>query len=1036
MAFRQVDSGAVDENVFVDDRCATVWEAPRLSSSRTFASRPEPRKDVEIVAAETKRDAALLSTKVKPIEGNLLRKLFKATVEEKQRAAQAVAAARPSSTNKVAREKVVKNVEPPGFKLPPGVGTSRPRMQRVPDVKPQETLPQPAVSATSAANKEAPVVDQPSQPTISTRKRETPVLATPKSDYSPLKRETLAVKPSPRSGKSTPKEVELVRHSGSLRKEAAVEATVAPLSVAGVDDAVAALPAIDVAEPTVPVTAEIPAGKKKKNKKQERKNKKALAREQKQLAKGAGIIITRDIAHGELEKTDLHNDDALMLGALPCISVAGSGKSVRSNESIGESKPLHTVSNEHRGKIQTTAEAEVSRSPSRASRDFKAASTRPPSIHTTPTKLSSFISFEEIGEAWIGPAVSQHRSAHSSGPRSAPMNFPGEKSEELGELNDTEQRSRHSTPARISSIQSYRSPSPAVNSELANKSEEMGRSQSHGQKGRSIHGSFHSGSNKSSVKASQTFADATPKIHSGNNSPRQTSRISSPRHESRHGGSRDSIQGTSVLPSLPNPGSSQGRRPNTSGSHAGESPAGGEEARGAQANLDSPMCTVGGSGHSPRAITQPDSERSSIRSEHSKGISRSSQQHHQHSRHASTRSFSPRDDVWQEPSSTKSSAKRSRLSQSTDHGSLPKKSTNKPSRLTSVIGSVASMISRVRSELTFEELGEGWHDGGVPSDELERKILEAHRSTTRESTLHSMSDNQGEGRADRVEHHHSHQSQSRFNVHSHHSSRRTSDRSHHPSKHSDAQSSGNSSHRSRSDMPLHSLVGAPVYAVLSSEGQGSGVISSFEDESFHPQDAIKLRGQRPTVFAGKGWITPHPLESSVTERTPAIVVPSDAIPNGATLSYEEWKAIQEGGLRNHRNFSVTESDESGGKRHKDDRYQFSGWEAQSWQEVEPPTLDPNAASARVTSSHEAAKAQSVQIESVSERSAEQRSQHSHGSSRDRSSKLSPSERAWERMEEGNALHGSHRGDSVLSGTASGRAYSVWNQSDSRSGSRR
>ncbi|CAK4018932.1 Hypothetical predicted protein [Lecanosticta acicola] len=85
----------------------------------------------------------------------------------------------------------------------------------------------------------------------------------------------------------------------------------------------------------------------------------------------------------------------------------------------------------------------------------------------------------------------------------------------------------------------------------------------------------------------------------------------------------------------------------------------------------------------------------------------------------------------------------------------------------------------------------------------------------------------------------------------------------------------------------------------------------------------------PTVFAGKGWISPHPLSRSPTEMASPpqskIILPSEAFPQGATMTYEEWKDMQERGLRMHRNFSHTESSHGRTAKLADRRYKFAGW---------------------------------------------------------------------------------------------------------------
>ncbi|KAF2163454.1 hypothetical protein M409DRAFT_57360 [Zasmidium cellare ATCC 36951] len=88
---------------------------------------------------------------------------------------------------------------------------------------------------------------------------------------------------------------------------------------------------------------------------------------------------------------------------------------------------------------------------------------------------------------------------------------------------------------------------------------------------------------------------------------------------------------------------------------------------------------------------------------------------------------------------------------------------------------------------------------------------------------------------------------------------------------------------------------------------------------------------RPTVFAGKGWISPHPLSRSPTEMASPpqskIVLPSQAYPHGATMTYEQWQALQEEGMR--RNISPTESHLTINARRAQSRHRFAGWGAHS-----------------------------------------------------------------------------------------------------------
>jgi hypothetical protein len=146
------------------------------------------------------------------------------------------------------------------------------------------------------------------------------------------------------------------------------------------------------------------------------------------------------------------------------------------------------------------------------------------------------------------------------------------------------------------------------------------------------------------------------------------------------------------------------------------------------------------------------------------------------------------------------------------------------------------------------------------------------------------------------------------------------------SKHSSIQSS------------RHSLVGTPIYGIVSTTGHQEGLVSVAQNSNISDRRSEQPQRQRPTVFAGKGWISPHPLSRSPTDfASPPqtkIVLPSNAHRHGATMTYEEWLTIQEDGLRKHRNFSFTESSQTWHARQQDERYRFPGWEARSWVEVE------------------------------------------------------------------------------------------------------
>ena len=65
-----------------------------------------------------------------------------------------------------------------------------------------------------------------------------------------------------------------------------------------------------------------------------------------------------------------------------------------------------------------------------------------------------------------------------------------------------------------------------------------------------------------------------------------------------------------------------------------------------------------------------------------------------------------------------------------------------------------------------------------------------------------------------------------------------------------------------------------------------------------------------TVFAGKGWISPHPLSRAASPSTSPpqshISLPYST-PNGRDISYDEWRAIQDGQMEHSKRFSREES---------------------------------------------------------------------------------------------------------------------------------
>ncbi|TKA46546.1 hypothetical protein B0A54_02378 [Friedmanniomyces endolithicus] len=65
-----------------------------------------------------------------------------------------------------------------------------------------------------------------------------------------------------------------------------------------------------------------------------------------------------------------------------------------------------------------------------------------------------------------------------------------------------------------------------------------------------------------------------------------------------------------------------------------------------------------------------------------------------------------------------------------------------------------------------------------------------------------------------------------------------------------------------------------------------------------------------TVFAGKGWISPHPLSRAASPSTSPpqshISLPYST-PNGRDISYDEWRAMQDGQMEHSKRFSREES---------------------------------------------------------------------------------------------------------------------------------
>ncbi|KAK6415811.1 hypothetical protein LTR81_010568 [Elasticomyces elasticus] len=90
--------------------------------------------------------------------------------------------------------------------------------------------------------------------------------------------------------------------------------------------------------------------------------------------------------------------------------------------------------------------------------------------------------------------------------------------------------------------------------------------------------------------------------------------------------------------------------------------------------------------------------------------------------------------------------------------------------------------------------------------------------------------------------------------------------------------------------------------------------SSTREHAFNGNGLGSQNGrEEPTVFAGKGWISPHPLSVAPTRfASPPqshISLPFTT-PHGREMSYEDWKAVQDGQVE-HKRFSRAESKVSG-----------------------------------------------------------------------------------------------------------------------------
>ncbi|KXS98273.1 hypothetical protein AC578_6291 [Pseudocercospora eumusae] len=117
-------------------------------------------------------------------------------------------------------------------------------------------------------------------------------------------------------------------------------------------------------------------------------------------------------------------------------------------------------------------------------------------------------------------------------------------------------------------------------------------------------------------------------------------------------------------------------------------------------------------------------------------------------------------------------------------------------------------------------------------------------------------------------------------------------------------------------------------------------VVGVDEEDFAQRSAAELGlppMTRNTAHAGRGWITPHPLSptSSVAGPQSKVVLPSDAHAHGRSLTYDEWKEMQERGMRLNRNISITESSKTRNGIYQDERYHHPGWEGGGWEDVEP-----------------------------------------------------------------------------------------------------
>ncbi|KAI5364844.1 hypothetical protein Slin15195_G043820 [Septoria linicola] len=182
-------------------------------------------------------------------------------------------------------------------------------------------------------------------------------------------------------------------------------------------------------------------------------------------------------------------------------------------------------------------------------------------------------------------------------------------------------------------------------------------------------------------------------------------------------------------------------------------------------------------------------------------------------------------------------------------------------------------------------------------------------------------------------------------------SRKSSAASHHSSTTSYPRSVHAESERSYDN---HSRLSQ--YSSLGKQLDGSSVPPLPDSPSPIQSDEPKKRPvTQATVFAGKGWISPHPLSRSPTDLASPpqskIVLPSDAFPQGATMTYDEWKQIQEAGLRLRHNHSITESSRTHHGVYQEERFRHAAWEGRGPQNERPPMQSGSNESARSSTSN-------------------------------------------------------------------------------------